>query len=382
MTGDRVPGDRKPADGRPLRVLVVTLGRFGGVTEYGWMMARALAARTEIAAVYSASAENRRKWEELDVPRLEVPTFASIPGMLLSLLDFPRFARIRRFAREFDPDIIYYPGGHAFKPLLDMVLPRRARVVLTVHDPQLHEGEDSLLFRLLDSVNRIRVHGYVLLNEVQREGFIARRRLDPAAVTVIPLGVFDGLPQADAAQSTDARRDLLFIGRIRPYKGIGVLLQAFRDAKIDPAIPLVIAGSGDFSAEETALLREVAHREVRVVNRWLEPEEIPELVARARFVVLPYTSATQSGIVPLSSAFGVPAIASATGGIVEQVEDGRTGLLFPAADPAALASAIEQAYSMDDASYLRMARECREHATRKWAWDGLAAKLLDFMRKL
>lgn len=153
---------------RPLRVLVVTLGRFGGVTEYGWMMTKALAAHCEVAAVYSASAENRRKWEALDVPRLKIPTFASIPGMLLSFLDFPRFARIWRFARKFEPDIIYYPGGHAFKPVLDMVLPRRARIVLTVHDPQLHEGEDSLLFRLLDSVNRIRVHGYVLLNETQR----------------------------------------------------------------------------------------------------------------------------------------------------------------------------------------------------------------------
>ena len=367
---------------RPLRVLVVTLGRFGGVTEYGWMMTKALAAHCEVAAVYSASAENRRKWEALDVPRLEVPTFASIPGMLLSFLDFPRFARIWRFAREFEPDIIYYPGGHAFKPVLDMVLPRRARIVLTVHDPQLHEGEDSLLFRLLDSVNRIRVHGYVLLNETQREGFIARRQLDPDAVTVIPLGVFDDLPQASAAQNTDSRRDLLFIGRIRPYKGIGVLLRAFRDAKIDPSIRLVIAGDGAFSAEESALLREVAHRDVRVINRWLEPEEIPELVAQARFVVLPYTSATQSGIVPLSSAFGVPAIASATGGIVEQVENGITGLLFPAGDPAALASAIEQAYSMDDESYLRMSNECREYATRKWAWNGLAARLLEFMRKL
>jgi len=370
------------AGGRPLRVLVVTLGRFGGVTEYGWMMTKALAAHCEVAVVRSALAENRRKWEALNVPQLQIATFASVPGMLLSFLCGPRFARIRRFAREFDPDIVYYPGGHAFKPLLDILLPRRARIVLTVHDPQLHEGEDSLLFRLHDSINRMRVHGYVLLNEAQREGFIARRQLDPGAVTVIPHGVFDDLSQADATQKANSRRDLLFIGRIRPYKGVSVLLRAFRDAKIDPSICLVIAGDGVFSAEESALLREVADREVRVDNRWLEPEEILGLVARARFVVLPYTSATQSGIVPLASAFGVPAIASATGGLVEQVENGRTGLIFPVGDSAALASAIEQAYSMDDESYLRMSNECREHATRKWAWDGLALRLLEFMRKL
>ena len=91
-------------------------------------------------------------------------------------------------------------------------------------------------------------------------------------------------------------------------------------------MPLVIAGSGEFSPAEKELLDSIARRsDVHVVNRWLSDAEISSLVAAARFVVLPYNSATQSGVIPLASAFGTPAIASDTGGLAEQVVDGETG---------------------------------------------------------
>lgn len=369
---------------RPPRVLVVNLGRFGGVTEYGWSMARALSRRCEIAVMYSSAAENRHKWSELSVPLLEVETFSSVPGMLASMLSPGRFMRLRRFALSFDPDIIYYPGGHAFKPVLDVVLPRRAKVVLTVHDPQLHHGEDSLPERLLTAVNRLRVDGYVLLNEVQRAAYLARHSLDPAKVLTIPLGIFEDLALPDPAPDPAAREGLLFVGRIRPYKGLGVLLDAYRTAHVDPATPLVIAGQGQLSAEETASIEQLQTegRPVSLVNRWLEPDEIPPLVSAARFVVLPYTAATQSGIVPLASALGVPAIAAAAGGITEQVIDGTTGLLFPPGDAEALASVLGQALGLDAAAYAAMSAACESHAREHWDWGLLSGKLLEFIDSL
>lgn len=368
----------------PLRVLVVNLGRFGGVTEYGWSMARALSRRCEIAVMYSSAAENRHKWSELDVPLLEVETFSSVPGMLAAMLSPARFTQLRRFARAFDPDVIYYPGGHAFKPVLDVVLPRRAKIVLTVHDPQLHHGEDSLSDRLLTEVNRLRVDGYVLLNEIQRAEYIARHDLDPARVLTIPLGIFEDLALPGPAPDPTSREGLLFVGRIRPYKGLGVLLDAYRTAAIDPATPLVIAGQGQLSAEETVSLEQLQAegRPVSFINRWLEPDEIPPLVAAARFVVLPYTSATQSGIVPFASALGVPAIAAAAGGITEQVIDGTTGLLFAPGDAEALASVLARALALDAGAYAAMSEACERHAKEHWDWDLLSGKLLEFIEGL
>ena len=373
------------------RVLLVSLGRLGGVTQYGWLMGKALAEQCELAAVYSSTAENADKWQTLGVPHLRIDTFSGMAGMLLSMFSVRRFARIRRFARQFDPDIIYYPGGHAWKPVLDLVLPRRARVVATIHDPHLHPGEDSLAHRAFDALNRLRAHGYVLLNRSQRDAYIDRFALEPGTVTVLPLGALDEVRSQPRAPSevpsfsglrSIAGSYLLFVGRIRSYKGISTLLEGYRDSVAQPGVPLVIAGSGAFSAEERALLDSLSGADVHVINRWLDIEDISALIASARFVVIPYSSATQSGVIPLASALGVPTIASDAGGLSEQVLDGSTGFLFSAGDADALGASLLEALGMDELAYQRMSRNARAYAEEHWSWRSLASQLLDFCTSL
>jgi len=341
--------------------------------------------------ISSSGAENRSRWSEIDCPHLEITTFSSIPTMLLSMLSFTRFARMRRFARSFAPDVIYYTHGHAWKPLLDLVLPRSAKTVLTVHDPELHAGEDSVLHRALDAGNRLHVDGYVLLNDSQRRSFVERLHLDPAQVAVVAHGVLDDVvvscrPLADVPGLADlapwSGRYLLFVGRIQPYKGLATLLAAYSSAAVDRDGPLVIAGSGVFSAAEAELLAKMPMGSVIVLNKWLTEIELASIVSAARFVVLPYLSATQSGVIPLASAFGVPAIASKIGGVAEQVVDGRTGLLFPAGDTESLAARLRLAITMSSEKYERMASRCREHAAVAWNWDHLAEQVLSFLAGL
>jgi len=373
------------------RVLVVSLGRRGGVTKYGQLMAQALRASCDVAAITSSGAANRDMWPPLGIPHLEVDTFSSVATMLLSFLAIPRFARMRRFAAAFGPDVIYYPGGHAWKPVLDWLFTRSAPTVLTVHDPELHSGENSIAHRLLDSANRLHVDGYVLLNQAQVPAFLDRNRIEPTATRVIPHGIFDDSVEArrpldEVEGLTDlsrlTRRYVLFVGRVQHYKGVGTLLEAYRAIPEDYRPPLVIAGSGEFSAEERSMLDSFAPGQVRVENRWLSEVEISSLVGAARFVVLPYLSATQSGVIPLASAFGTPAIASDTGGLAEQVRAGETGLLFPPGDSQALARTIERAFALDDAEYEAMSSACRTLATTEWAWSVLAKRLVDFFDTL
>jgi len=378
---------QQPSTGRRPRVLVVSLGRRGGTTRYGQLMSMGLARHADIAVISAAGAENRTRWAEIDCPHIEVDTFSSIPTMLLSFVSVRRFARIRRFACSFAPDVVYYPHGHAWKPLLDVLLPRAARTVLTIHDPELHSGEDSVLHRLLDAGNRLHVDAYVLLNESQRAGFTERLHLDPSRVSVIPHGIFDDLLQSRRPLSEVPGlepivpwegRYLLFAGRIVRYKGLGTLLAAYGSLRTDPPVPLVIAGDGELSDEESALLDGLAGRPVEFIHRWLSDVELASLVGSGRFVVLPYLSATQSGVIPLASAFGVPAIASKTGGISEQVDDGTTGLLFASGDVAALRARLEEALSMSDTAYAEMSSRCRSHAETAWSWDVLAKALLAY----
>jgi len=373
-----------------LRVLVVSLGRRGGVTTYGRMMAGGLAEHWDVAAVYSSYADDARQWDASEFPHLGVETFSGIASMAVSFLSWRRFARIARFAKEFAPHVIYYPGGHAWKPVLDLILPRNALTVLTIHDPELHHGEDSLAHRVFNASNRAHVDGFVLLNRAQSTPYATRYGIEPSRIAVIPHGIFDEELQARRAPEQVPSiahlaplvgRFLLFAGRIQRYKGIDVLVDAY--GRVDPAcrLPLVIAGSGEFSAQEKAGI-EAGGSDVSVVNQWLSSVEIATLVDAARFVVLPYTSATQSGVIPLASAFGTPAIASDTGGLAEQVRDGVTGLLVPPNDPAALAGAIELACRMPQQRYTAMSQACREFARTEWDWSVLAGSLVDFFSSL
>jgi glycosyltransferase involved in cell wall biosynthesis len=377
---------------RRLRILVVNLGRRGGVTQYGWLMAKALAENAEIAILRSAFAENRDRYSALGCPQLEVRTFNSVVGLLLSFLAIPRLVRIWRFAHRFAPDVIYYPGGHAWKPLLDVLLPRSAATVVTVHDPQLHAGEDSFAWRMLDWVNKRRASGYVLLNQAHREGFSARHGLDPARVVVIPHGMVDdytaeagdvdSIAPLTGLSLAEAGEYVLFIGRILPYKGVDTLLEAYGMLATEKAGPLVIAGSGELSGDEQDHLRALAGRPVYFLNSWLTDAQVAMLVAGARFVVLPYRSATQSGVVPLASAYGVPAIASATDGLAEQVVDRQTGWLFPPGDAAALRDLLAEAYAISDEEYEVLSAECREYARTNWGWDELSLRLVRFCESL
>jgi D-inositol-3-phosphate glycosyltransferase len=132
----------------------------------------------------------------------------------------------------------------------------------------------------------------------------------------------------------------LFFGYVRHYKGLDTLLRAWKDVRARrPEATLVVAGEFyERPAAYEALAR--AAGGVRLVNRYIPDEEVEALFRAADVTVLPYRSATQSGVTHVSHALGVPVIATRVGGITETVRDGATGLTCEPEDPAALAATI------------------------------------------
>ena len=176
--------------GHRVRILVVTLGRRGGVTEYGWLMTGAgeparIGRRHLLRAGPQPGEMGRTRRAETGSEDLQRVSARSCPSWPyddshgLAICTGPR------------PDVVYYPGGHAWRPLLSLLLPRSAVTILTIHDPKPHDGDDSVGLRLLDRANRRRVAGFVLLSESERVAFQEAQGVDPSQVAVIPHGVFD-----------------------------------------------------------------------------------------------------------------------------------------------------------------------------------------------
>lgn len=112
---------------------------------------------------------------------------------------------------------------------------------------------------------------------------------------------------------------ILFFGRIEEYKGLSVLLEAFKNLKTDTDIKLVIAGSGQIPKYEV-------DDRIVIINRYIADQEIATLYSKSMCVVYPYLSATQSGVLAIATYFRIPVIASDVSFFKEVLGNKYTGL--------------------------------------------------------
>ncbi|MER3466216.1 MAG: hypothetical protein C4340_03415, partial [Armatimonadota bacterium] len=135
------------------------------------------------------------------------------------------------------------------------------------------------------------------------------------------------------------RGSVLFFGRMVAYKGLGTLAEAWKLLRDRvPYATLTIAGRGPDLAVHGSRFEQDPR--VRVLNTFLSNEEVARLFTVASVVVLPYSEATQSGVLAIALAFGRASVVTNVGGLPEMVEDGVSALVIPPRDPEALADAL------------------------------------------
>jgi glycosyltransferase involved in cell wall biosynthesis len=174
-------------------------------------------------------------------------------------------------------------------------------------------------------------------------------------------------------------RIVLFFGGIRPSKGVNDLIDAFALLPHDPQTRLLVAGYPSREIRAEALQAKVATSgladRVLLDLRYIASSEVAGLLELATVIVLPYRSATQSGVLHLAYTFGCPVIATRVGGLAEDVEDGRSGLLVPPRDPPALAAALARVLA-DQSLRETLGARGRELSRTRHSWAAIAATLL------
>ena len=113
-----------------------------------------------------------------------------------------------------------------------------------------------------------------------------------------------------------------------------------------------------------------------VHNSWISDSTRDELFQRAAVVVLPYVSATQSGVVPVAYSFGKPVVVTDVGALSETVDHGRTGLVVPPRDVKALAEAIITLLR-NKQSRRQMGANGRRKMQEEWVPDVVARRTVE-----
>jgi glycosyltransferase involved in cell wall biosynthesis len=199
--------------------------------------------------------------------------------------------------------------------------------LLTIHDPLPHSGEVSRK----DSIRRIfnykHIQNILLLNKSQIEDFIKLTGFSIDNLYYSRLGAYTYLKKfSNLTHNKKKPFQVLFFGRISPYKGIEELCQAFKlIGETYSKATLIIAGKGDFWFDMTKYSN---LGNIYVINRFIPNSELVHLIETSSFVVCPYKDATQSGVIMSAYALNKPVIATNVGGLKEMVSHEETGLLI------------------------------------------------------
>jgi glycosyltransferase involved in cell wall biosynthesis len=180
----------------------------------------------------------------------------------------------------------------------------------------------------------------------------------------------NGIPKKEAREKLKIRDEkvILFFGYVRAYKGLHTMIDAMKEVKKSLRVKLLVVG--EFYDDEEKYRWHISDAQVRdvidVVSDYVPNEKVGEYFSAADVVILPYLSATQSGIAQIAYNFDKPVIATNVGGLAEVVVDGVTGLIVPPNDPLKLAQAIGKFYSENLESTLS-AGAAREK--KKYSWE-------------
>src|SRR6266542_998575 len=270
------------------------------------------------------------------------------------------------------PDVLHLEDLTARSSPLLFLSPGVPKLV-AIHDARVHLGERNT------RAGRIR---RIAVRRAQRLLFYSRFSQQQFGTspgtpfsTVIPLGPKLVWSELCGPAKAGTDHSLLFFGRLSAYKGLDVLYAALPSiAERVPGLRVVVAGrpGPGFTPPPPPALPNSGALETYFER--IDPSTLCTLFQRARVVVLPYVEASQSGVVQTAFAFHTPVVASAVGGLPEDVDDNVTGLLVPPRDPHALAVAVSRML-LHDQLFERLVGNIRDSVAH--AWPSAAQQLVE-----
>jgi glycosyltransferase involved in cell wall biosynthesis len=285
------------------------------------------------------------------------------------------------FLSQRHPRQVWRASLRALAFVLQLKAMRRSRtkIVWTAHNLHNHENDFPRLDRLCHWAAAQYADAVIVHSPEARQALLDSFGPSPSKVTCIPHGHYIGwypntVPREQAREQLDLPQDALvyaFLGQIRTYKNVPLLIDSFRQIR-ERAAHLLIAGHTTDTSLRQTIQRQVQNiRNVSFYDDYVPDEEIQLYLKAADVVVLPYRDILTSGAAILAMSFGLPIIAPDTGGLPGLVgEDG--GFLYRPDRQRGLLEALRQAAEQRD-KLGAMGRRNYQHVLQ-WDWDMIAGR--------
>ena len=363
----------------------------GGVSQYTTLLVKALRRRHDV--FYASYSRQYVGWMYPGGTDRDPSTFVvrEEPDTTFDAANPRAWSRLAETIAGRSPDLVVLPWTVTYwAPFLHFFLrrlaarPRPPMSLFLCHN--IVEHEESAVKRLVSRRVLGLADRFVTHSREDAAHLRALLPLDGARIRTSPhpeYGHLNVRPVDQAAARAKigipGERVLLFFGFVRSYKGLEVLAEAMPLVLREFPVHLVVAGEfwggARWFLDLIRNLRIESH--VTLVPRYVPNEEVPELFAACDAVVIPYHSATQSGIVQMAYGFDRPVLATRVGGLPEVIRDGVTGVLVPPRDPTALAAAIVAFFREERGPAMRSA--IRAAVLDEFSWDRMVEVLESFV---
>lgn len=295
------------------------------------------------------------------------------PGICKGTFNIVEIIKILKFVYKERFDCIYFETLHTWNIPIWIFRSRKTKVIQAMHDVEPHSGDASV--KSVELMNRAaaKFADVILLRNATFIELL-KKKYNVQKERIKSLDPWRRFPSY--TEETHSHR-ALFFGRINEYKGIEYLPQIIEQCsniqfdivgRVDPKVEHIVEKLEEFE-------------NVRLCTEYVTDEQMNEFFTQDDFVILPYKSASQSGVVLDANKFGRPAIAFAVGAIENQIINKKNGLLIEAANIEAFAEGIKELVKMSDEEMERFSKCTYEYAYERFSSKCAAERFIKFLEE-
>lgn len=357
-----------------MKIAIIHFGKKGAGPAISLEMAKALQNLGNTIFYYaSTNVENRSYVEEQKFEQRFFNTYTSKFSYIKSVLFGNKIKEVINSIRRDNPDVIFSPMNDMWAPFIFSKLKGFLRIK-TIHDVGVHEGNNSIVNKWWNKTNFKGAEKFVILSR-KFVPELLKKGIPVNDIAVIPHAGFDYYQRIATKINTSQKNNILFFGRIDKYKGLNILLDAMPlIIKEIPNVRLTIAGNGDLNPYRNQLSKVIDNIDIH--NEWIKDEDVAGYISQAEILILPYSHATQSGVIPLAYAFSIPVIATDVGCLSEQVIDKKTGYLIEKNNPEILALSVIKMLN-NRAELKEMGQFAHQYMLENLTWEASAESLIN-----